>query len=96
MAELTLISSHPTLLQPLLQDAILNEVRLLNLGIQRTQQRLAAFEAKYHFSTEDFIRRYEDDQIAESLEFAEWVGEHRMLERLQEKVNTLQGVKFAR
>jgi hypothetical protein len=95
MAELTLISSHPTLLQPLLQDAILNEVRLLKLSIQRTQQRLATFEAKYYLSTDDFLNKYENDQLAENLDFAEWIGEHRMLQRLQEKVKTLQGVKFA-
>jgi hypothetical protein len=29
------------------------------------------------------------------LEFAEWVGEYRLLERLREKVATLRGIEFA-
>jgi phage shock protein A len=72
-----------------------NELRLLEAGIRRTEQRLSEFEAKFQFSTREFIRRFESDELRETLEFAEWVGEYRLLERLREKVATLRGIEFA-
>ena len=95
MSELTLVSTHKRPLRPLVQAALENELRLLEAGIRQTEQRLSAFEAKYQLSTADFQRRYESDELTETLDFAEWVGETRLLERLREKVETLRGVRFA-
>jgi hypothetical protein len=77
------------------EAAIENEIRLLQSGIHRTEARLHAFEAEYGLTTEEFLRRYNNDELTETLDFAEWIGEHRLLERLQEKAETLQGVRFA-
>lgn len=95
MAELTLISPHRRRLRPLVEAAIQNELRLLQAGIQRTQGRLRAFEAQYSLTTTEFLRRYENDELQETLNFAEWVGEYRLLRRLQDKVATLQEIQFA-
>jgi len=94
MSELTLVSTHKWPLKPLVQAALENELRLLEAGTRRTEKRLDQFEAKYRLSTVDFIRKYENDELAESLDFAEWVGEYRMLARLREKMETLRGVNF--
>jgi len=95
MSVLKLTSSRSRPLRPLIEAAIQNEVRLLKAGIQRTEARLQAFEAEYNLSTEEFLRRYERDELAETLTFDEWVGEHRMLQRLHEKAETLQEIRFA-
>ena len=94
MSELTLISTHKRSLKPLVQAALENELRLMEAGIRRTEKRLSLFETKYRLSTAEFIRKYENDELAENLEFAEWVGEQRMLARLLEKKETLGGVRF--
>ena len=85
MSELTLVSTHKRPLKPLVQAALENELRLLEAGIRRTEKRLSLFETKYRLSTTEFIRKYENDELEENLEFAEWVGEQRMLARLLEK-----------
>jgi hypothetical protein len=95
MTALTLLSSHQRPLKPLVEAALENELRLLQAGIVRTEQRLKAFEAQYGLLSEDFLRRYENDELEESLDFAEWVGERRLLERLREQVATLQEIRFA-
>lgn len=95
MSVLTLTSSRRRPLRPLVEAAIQNELRLLQASIQRTEERLQAFEAEYNLATDEFLRRYENDELSETLAFAEWVGEYRMLERLQEKVETLQEIDFA-
>jgi hypothetical protein len=95
MTELTLVSTHQRPLKPLVEAALANELRLLQAGSQRTEQRLNDFEEKYQLSTVEFIRRYEADEFEETLDFAEWIGEYRLLEKLREKIDILQGIQFA-
>ena len=95
MAELTLISSYKQSLRPLISAALGNEVRLLESGIRRTKQRLDEYEAKHKLSTREFIQRFETNEFDETLDLIEWIGEYRMLERLQEKRNILEGIEFA-
>jgi hypothetical protein len=56
-------------------------------GIQITQKRLQEFEQKHQMTTEAFIQRYENDELEETLDLAEWVGEYRMLKGLQGHVH---------
>ena len=95
MAELRLISDHERQLKPLVEAALKNELRLLEAGINRTQQNMRKFEEKFHLSTLEFIGRYENDEMEETMDYDEWIGEHRMLERLREKSETLRGIRFA-
>ncbi len=95
MAAVTLTSPRRRPLRPLVEAAIQNELRVLETGIRRTERRLQAFEEKYALSTEAFLQRYENDELEETLDFAEWIGEHRMLQRLEEKADTLREIRFA-
>lgn len=95
MEQLTLVSKHARPLKPLVEAALKNELRLLQAGIQRSEQKLRQWEARYGLPTLEFVRRYENDQFEETLELAEWVGEHRLMTRLLEKAQILQEVKFA-
>jgi hypothetical protein len=95
MAELTLISPDQHPLRPLVEGALRNELRLLEAGIRRGEQKLVEFEARYHLCTADFIQRYEDDELEETIEFAEWIGEYRLNERLRQKADTLRAIRFA-
>ena len=95
MSAVTLISPTQRPLRSLVEAALQNELRLLQAGIRRTEQQLKAFEAQYALSSDEFLRRYENDELSETLDLAEWVGEIRLLERLREKANTLQEIRFA-
>ena len=46
-------------------------------------------------ATQEFISRYENDEMEETMDFAEWIGEFRLLERLKEKAETLKDIRFA-
>jgi hypothetical protein len=95
MSAVTLVSPTERPLRSLVEAALHNELRLLQAGIRRTEQRLEAFEVQYDLSSDEFLRRYENDELSETLDFAEWVGEIHLLERLREKANTLQEIRFA-
>jgi hypothetical protein len=94
MTELKLISKQSTPIQPIVQNAIDSFVRSSEDGIQKTLQRLREFEHKYQMSTREFIQRYENDELDETLEFGEWIGESRMLQGLLEDVEQLRGIEF--
>jgi len=95
MNELKLTSKHSGSLKPLLEGAIVEALRSTEAGIQQTAQRLRGFEEKYQLSTEEFLHHYENDEFQETLELDEWIGEFRLLQRLQEKVERLRGIEFA-
>jgi hypothetical protein len=95
MAELTLVSPSQRPIRPLVEGALQNELRLLEAGIRRSAQRLREFETRYGLSTIDFIQRYENDGLEETLEFAEWIGEYRLREHLLEKAEALRAIRFA-
>jgi hypothetical protein len=95
MAELTLISQDSGSLKPLIEGAISEALRLTEAGIQHTERRLQEFEEKYQLSTQEFLSRYENDEMPETLDLDEWIGESRMLQRLQNKADRLRGIEFA-
>jgi hypothetical protein len=95
MEELTLVSSCQRPLRSLVEAALQNELRLFQANIKRTEQRLSNFETRFNLSTTEFIKRYENDELPESLDYIEWVGEYRLLIRLHEKAEALREIRFA-
>lgn len=95
MTKLTLISKRNQPFKNLIETALNNELRLLMAGIQRTQKNIQTFELRHEMSSEIFLKRYENNELDETLDFAEWIGEYRTLVLLQEKSETLQEVQFA-
>jgi len=95
MNQLTLVSKQSRSLKPLVEAALANELRLLQAAIRRTEQRLEEFEATYKLSTDEFVRHFEEDELEETLNFVDWIGEYRLVNRLREKAKTLQGLEFA-
>ncbi|MCP4107340.1 MAG: hypothetical protein GY749_17655 [Desulfobacteraceae bacterium] len=94
MPELRLISPGKREIKPIVEAALHNELRLLEAGIRQTENNLRKFEIKYNMSTDRFVSDYENDVIGETVEFAEWIGELRMLERLTDKSEALKSIQF--
>lgn len=94
MCELRLIAPGERQIKPLVEKALKNELRLIGAGIHRSETNLLNFEKKYHMNTKEFVSKYEDDKIEETMEHTEWIGEFRMLERLIEKSKTLKSIRI--
>ncbi len=60
-----------------IKGALRSEVRLLELGVERTLERVGAFEHRYGRSFEEFEREFEAGLLADDLDFIEWAGEIR-------------------
>jgi hypothetical protein len=95
MHELKLLSESKHQLKPIVEAALQNELRLIEAGIRQTEQSLKKFEEKFQLKTQDFIADYENDKLEETMEYVEWIGEFRLLERLNEKADTLRSIRIA-
>ncbi len=94
MEAIRIISSGKAFIRPILEAALENELRTVEAGIIKTRERLAGFEARYNMSTQAFIESYEAAGLPETLDFIEWIGEHRLLNRLSEHAETIQGIQI--
>ena len=80
-------------LKPLIESAIRTELRMLELGLERTSERLRAFEEQYGLTSEEFERRFEAGEVEESLDFIEWAGEIKTYRLLEAQRQALQRVQ---
>ncbi len=94
MAELKLRSKSPDSLRQIIESALSERLNSIEAGIKRTKERLQEFESKYQLLTEEFIRRFNNDELTHSFDFDEWIGESRMLAHLQEKKETIEEIEF--
>jgi hypothetical protein len=93
LEQVMVTTASPKILKPLLRAAIQTEAKALAHGIQRTKQRLLAFEKQFDMTSDEFERRYVAAEIAESLDFIEWLGEIKMLRVLTEQKLALDGAR---
>ncbi len=94
MNQLTLSATRQRPLRPLIEAALENELHMLEAAIRRTEGRLQGFEAAHRMSSAEFLERYENDELPETLELAEWIGEYHLLSRLREQADAYQEIKF--
>jgi len=94
LQQITVTTDTPVALKPLIESAIQSELRMLDLGLERTRQRLGAFEKQHGLTSEEFERRFNAGQIAESLDFIEWAGEIKTHRLLQSQRQALQGARL--
>lgn len=95
MTELTLVSNGNRPIRSLVEAALTNEYQELLQGLQKTQDRVYSFEKKYKMTTDEFLRRYAEDEFQHSFDFDEWIGESRVLTHLSEKAETLRSIQVA-
>jgi hypothetical protein len=94
MAELKLRSKYPDSLRQIIESALSERLHSIEVGINRTKERLQQFETKYQLLTEEFIIRFNNDESTHNFDFDEWIGESRMLAHLQEKKEAIEEIEF--
>lgn len=92
--QVTVTTEASVALKPLLESAVRTELRMLEIGLERTAQRLRDFEERFGLGSEEFERRFDSGQIDESLDFIEWAGEIKTYRLLQAQQQALQGVRL--
>ncbi len=57
----------------------------LDLSLQSVQRRLKRFEDEFGMDSEAFYAKLQNAELDERVEYAEWAGEHEMLQRLKQQ-----------
>ena len=55
----------------------------LELQMQSVQRRLKRFEEEFGMDSEAFYAKMQNAELDERVEYAEWAGEHEVLQRLK-------------
>lgn len=93
MTELTIKSDQPEIVKSEIQSALDAQQRMVQDSLRRTRLNLAHFEKKFGHSTSDLLRK-ESELDDDNLELIEWLGEARLLERLQAELDLLDGIRI--
>lgn len=88
--QVTITAESPVSLKPLVEGAIRGEMELLLAGINRTRERLAAFERQFAMSSAEFEQRFDRIKIKETVEFIDWWCESELLKLLESRYKTLE------
>lgn len=94
LGQVTVTTESSTILKLLLRSALQTEAKAVAHGIKRTRQRLLSFEKQFGMTSDEFEQRYLAAEIAESLDFIEWLGETKMLRVLNEQKRALDGARI--
>lgn len=95
MTQLMVKSARIASVTPLIQAALQTELRVIATGIRRTQARLHQFEQRHGFSTEQLLKNEVTGAVDDnSIEMIEWLGESRMLTRLQAEYRELAEIEI--
>lgn len=79
----------------LISAALKTQLNVIATGIKRTRMRITYFETTYEFSTAELLEKETDGTLDDSdLEIIEWLGEYRMLERLEAEYRELVGLEI--
>jgi hypothetical protein len=80
-------------LRPLLKTALQHETGRLAHSIKRTRARLETFEKQFGMQSEEFERRFEANELSETLDFIDWLMEIQALRLLDEQRQALQNTR---
>ena len=73
----------------LLQAAVAHELKVLEVGIEKTAQRLKRFEQQFDQETFTFYQQFQTGQLGDSMDYIKWAGEYETLLQLQQDFEDL-------
>ena len=94
MKQLVLEYESPLTLDVSITQAIRREIGLIALAVRLSKQALARFEQKYRLASDEFFIRMESGELGDSADFIEWAGEYELLQRAEQKLRGLQGLRI--
>lgn len=94
MSRIIIEAEQPELLAGLLRGAIAHQIHLIQIGLRKTEKRLADFEHKYGMDTARFYQQCNQGILGDELDYMEWAGEYETLQRLREQDKQLKGAQL--
>ena len=93
MSQITLTSPDDSSIRSIVESALKDRVRRLELSIRQTEARIQKFEETYGLITSDFLEKFRQNELQHSSDFDDWIDESRLLIRLQKKLAKVKGIQ---
>ncbi len=91
--QVTITTESTESIKPLVESAIVGKLKNLQHGINRTRERLEAFERQFGMTSVEFERKINARELGESLDFIEWLGEIETLQILHNQQRSLRSAQ---
>ena len=73
--------------------ALDHEVRILQIGLQKTTRKLHQFEQRFEMESQQFYQEFQAGNLGDEMEYMKWAGEYETLLQLQDDYTELQEIK---
>lgn len=93
MTQLIVKSPSASHVRPLIQAALDHEIRLLQIGIEKTKRRLHHFEELFKMETLSFYQAFQIGDMGDEMENMKWAGEYETLLQLEEDYAQIRGIQ---
>jgi len=77
---------------PVIKDSVHREIILLESKINLVRSEIKQFEEKYHLTSSDFGKRFDNGELGDSQDYFEWWGLIRGLKTLEERLKKAKAV----
>ncbi|VVB87682.1 Uncharacterised protein [uncultured archaeon] len=77
---------------PVIKDSIHREIILLESKINLVKNEIKQFEEKYHISSSEFLKKFENGDLGDSQDYFEWWGLIKGLKTLEERLKKAKAV----
>jgi hypothetical protein len=77
---------------PVIKDSIHREIILLESKINLVKNEIKQFEEKYHISSAEFLKKFENGELGDSQDYFEWWGLIKGLKTLEERLKKAKAV----
>jgi len=77
---------------PVIKDSINREIILLESKIYLIKNEIKLFEEKYHLTSPEFQKKFEEGKFGDSQDYFEWWGLIKGLKTLEERLNKANAV----
>jgi hypothetical protein len=91
MSNLTVIATDLKETENLLREALIKEKVYLQIGIDKTLNRIREFEAKYSATLDQIVKQ---EKEIDHTDLVEWEGEVEILKRLKKKILNLEQIEI--
>ncbi len=75
-----------------IKDSIQREIILLESKINLVKSEIKQFEEKYHISSSEFLKKFENGDLGDSQDYFEWWGLIKGLKTLEERLKKAKAV----
>lgn len=80
----------------IIKAAIQSELRRLEIGLEKTEKKIAMFESEYKISSESFLKKFTAENMKDGdSEYISWAGELKIREKILTDINRLKEIQYA-